>query len=417
MLDLKFIRENAELVKKSMQRRGTEDRAVDQVLTLDEKRRELLGSVEELKRLRNQVSQQVASLKRQGNSAEAEIASMQSVNERIRNLDEQLSLVQNDMEELLLTIPNVPHETIPDGCTEADNQLVKTWGEPNSQPRAKAHWDFEELDFESAGKITGSRFCFYRGMAAKLERALINLMLDTHGQGGYEEVIPPFMVNADSMRGTGQLPKFAEDSFSVNYKDYYLIPTAEVPLTNYYRDCTLKEVELPIKFVAYSPCFRSEAGAHGRDTRGLIRNHQFNKVELVKFSHPGQSYQELEKMLGDAERILQLLELPYRVVTLCAGDLGFSAAKTYDIEVWLPSQNCYREISSVSNFEDFQARRANIRYRPEAGGKSRYVHTLNGSGLAVGRALAAVLENHQKDDGSVILPAALARYMGAEKNF
>ena len=416
MLDIKVIRTNPEEVIRKLKRRGGEYR-ISEVLELDEKRRELLASVEELKAKRNKVSEDIAKIKKAKGNADDLIAEMKTVSDKIKEGDDQIREIENKITEALLTIPNTPHDSIPDGESDADNKEVRRWGEPTKFPyEPKAHWDIGEslgiLDFATAGKVTGTRFRFYRGLGARLERALINFMLDTHIANGYIEIIPPYMANSKSMQGTGQLPKFAEDMFKVSNTDYYLIPTAEVPVTNIHREEILEGVQFPIKYCAYSACFRAEAGSAGRDTRGLIRQHQFNKVELVKFAHPDNSYEELESLTNDAERILQLLGLPYRVVCLCAGDLGFSSAKTYDIEVWMPSYNRYVEISSCSNFEDYQARRADIKFKENPKDKARYVHTLNGSGLAVGRTVAAILENFQQEDGSVIIPEVLRPYMG-----
>ncbi|SET04131.1 serine--tRNA ligase [Anaerobranca gottschalkii] len=420
MLDLKVIRQNPEIVKKALTNRGEDPQVIDKILELDNQRRENLTKVEMLKKLRNETSQEISKLKKEKIDCEDKILKMREVGEEIKELDDLVREIDEKMMNVLLRIPNIPHESVPVGGSEEDNVEVKRFGEPpkfNFQP--KAHWDIgadlDIIDFERAGKVTGSRFTFLKGLGAKLERALINFMIDTHIQNGYTEILPPFMVNEESLKGTGQLPKFEEDAFKVTNNGYYLIPTAEVPVTNYHKDEIIDGDKLPILYTAYSPCFRAEAGAHGRDTRGLIRQHQFNKVELVKFSHPEKSYEELEKLLLDAERILQALGLHYRVVTLCTGDLGFSAAKTYDIEVWLPSFNTFREISSCSNFEDFQARRANIKFRPQPKEKAQYLHTLNGSGLAVGRTLAAILENYQQEDGSVLIPKVLQPYMGIEK--
>jgi len=416
MLDIKVIRANPEEVMRKLKRRGGEYR-ISEVLELDEKRRELLASVEELKAKRNKVSEDIAKIKKAKGNADDLIAEMKTVSDKIKEGDDQIREIENKITEVLLTIPNTPHDSVPDGESDADNKEIRRWGEPTKFPyEPKAHWDIGEslgiLDFATAGKVTGTRFTFYRGLGARLERALINFMLDTHIANGYTEIIPPYMANSKSMQGTGQLPKFAEDMFKVDKTDYYLIPTAEVPVTNIHREEILEGVQFPIKYCAYSACFRAEAGSAGRDTRGLIRQHQFNKVELVKFAHPDNSYEELESLTNDAERILQLLGLPYRVVCLCAGDLGFSSAKTYDIEVWMPSYNRYVEISSCSNFEDYQARRADIKFRENPKDKARYVHTLNGSGLAVGRTVAAILENFQQEDGSVIIPEVLRPYMG-----
>lgn len=417
MLDLKFVRENPELVRAGLEKRGMSAN-LDEFLRLERRRREILTKVEELKRQRNLASEEVARRKQRGEDAQEIIASVRSLGEDIKRLDTELSQVEEAIHTALLSIPNLPHASVPVGKGEEDNQVVRTWGEvPVFSFSPLPHWEIGEkldiLDFERASRVAGSRFCFSKGLGATLERALINFMLDLHVyRHGYTEVFPPFIVHKRSMIGTGQLPKFAEDMFKIEGTDYYLIPTAEVPVTNLYREEILDEASLPIYHVAYSACFRAEAGAAGRDTRGLIRQHQFNKVELVKFCTPETSYEELEKLTRDAEEVLQLLGLPYRVVVLCTGDLGFSAAKTYDLEVWLPSAQGYREISSCSNFEDYQARRAGIRYRPAGGGKPRYVHTLNGSGLAVGRTVAAILENYQQEDGSVIIPEVLRPYMG-----
>ncbi|HFB83836.1 MAG TPA: serine--tRNA ligase [Thermodesulfatator sp.] len=418
MLDLRFIRENSDLVKNRLALRGGEY-PIDRILELDRRRREILKELEALRAKRNELSQAVGQAKRQGREAPELVAQVKEMAGRMKTLEEELARVEKELRDSLLSIPNLPHDSVPPGNDEEDNQVVKRWGDiqpPDFQP--KPHWEIGEalgiLDFERAAKITGSRFVVYRGAGARLERALINFMLDLHiTRHGYREVLPPFIVNADSMRGTGQLPKFAEDLFKLEGWDYYLVPTAEVPVTNLHRDEILPEEALPLYYTAYTPCFRAEAGSHGRDVRGIVRQHQFNKVELVKFAHPDHSYEELESLLLDAEEVLQLLGLPYRVVILCTGDLGFAASKTYDIEVWLPGQNRFCEISSCSNFEDFQARRANIRFRPSnKKSKPQYVHTLNGSGLAVGRTVVAILENYQQADGSVIVPEALRPYMG-----
>ncbi|NLL19809.1 MAG: serine--tRNA ligase [Clostridia bacterium] len=416
MLDVKFVRENPELVEAGLKKRGME-MGLDNFLALEKKRRQTLGEVEQLKSRRNKVSETIAQKKKAGEEAQDLIEEMRAVSQQIKELDEQLKAMEEDIQASLLNIPNIPHDSVPEGLSDEDNQEVRRWGEPRQFDfTPKAHWEIAEdldiLDFERAGKVTGTRFTFYKGLGARLERALINFMLDLHtGEHHYVELFPPFLVNSSSMTGTGQLPKFAEDMFKVENHDLYLIPTAEVPVTNIYANEILDGAQLPIYHCAYSACFRAEAGAHGRDTRGLIRQHQFNKVELVKFAHPDHSYEELEKLTNNAERVLQLLGLPYRVVNLCAGDLGFSSAKTYDLEVWLPAFNNYREISSCSNFGDFQARRANIRFR-EGKSKPRYVHTLNGSGVAVGRTVAAILENYQEADGSVRIPEVLQPYMG-----
>ncbi|HHV71707.1 MAG TPA: serine--tRNA ligase [Clostridia bacterium] len=416
MLDLKLIRTNPELVKEALAKRHY-DLSLDKVIILDAERREILGKVEQLKNKRNVVSEEIARRKKNKEDAEQLILEMRELGQEIKQLDEQVKEKEEELKRMLMLIPNIPHESVPVGKDENDNVEVKRWGQPRQFTfEPKPHWELGEeldiLDFERAAKIAGARFTVYKGLGAKLERALINFMLDLHtNEHKYQEIFPPFLVNRESMTGTGQLPKFEEDLFRCRDDGYYLIPTAEVPVTNLHRDEIIEEKDLPIYYTAYTACFRAEAGAHGRDTRGLIRQHQFNKVELVKFTKPEESYQELESLLRDAEEVLQRLGLPYRVVVLSSGDLGFSSAKTYDIEVWLPSFNRYREISSCSNFEDFQARRANIRYRPK-NGKVEYVHTLNGSGLAVGRTVAAILENFQEEDGSVVIPEALRPYMG-----
>ncbi|MGE5545187.1 MAG: serine--tRNA ligase, partial [Bacillota bacterium] len=394
---------------------------LDAFLALEEQRRQKLVQVEQLKNRRNTVSEEIGRMKKEGRDAGDMVLEMRQVSQKIKEMDDELKQIEDRLSYTLLTIPNIPHESVPVGASEEDNLEVRKWGEPGKFDFApQAHWDIGEnlgiLDFERAAKVTGARFTFYKGLGARLERAVINFMLDLHtAEHGYTEIFPPFMVNRDSMTGTGQLPKFEEEAFRVDNVDYFLIPTAEVPVTNLYRGEILEGEKLPIYHVAYSACFRAEAGAHGRDTRGLIRQHQFNKVELVKFTTPESSYDELEKLTANAEKVLQKLELPYRVVCLCTGDLGFSSAKTYDIEVWLPSYGVYREISSCSNFEDYQARRANIRFRRGPKAKPEFVHTLNGSGLAVGRTVAAILENYQQEDGSVLIPKVLQPYMGVEK--
>ncbi|CRK85329.1 serine--tRNA ligase [Neobacillus massiliamazoniensis] len=418
MLDLKYLRANFAEVKEKLQHRGEDLTDLGKFEELDVKRRELIVESEQLKSRRNEVSQQVAVLKREKQDADHLIQEMREVGDRIKVLDDELRGVEETLELLLLSIPNIPHESVPVGESEDDNVEIRKWGQVREFAfEAKPHWDLADhlgiLDFERAGKVTGSRFVFYKGLGARLERALISFMLDLHvDEHGYTEVLPPYMVNRASMTGTGQLPKFEEDAFLIESEDYFLIPTAEVPVTNLYRDEILTGEELPIRYAAYSACFRSEAGSAGRDTRGLIRQHQFNKVELVKFVKPEDSYEELEKLTNDAERVLQLLELPYRVLSMCTGDLGFTAAKKYDIEVWIPSYGMYREISSCSNFEAFQARRANIRFRRDLKAKPEHVHTLNGSGLAIGRTVAAILENYQQADGSVVIPTVLRPYMG-----
>ncbi len=420
MLDIKRIRKNPEELVAAMKARRGKGADVSEVLALDEKRRELIQKVEVLKAKRNEDSAKVPQLKKQGEDVSALLAEMKQVADEIKELDGELNEIDSKFDELLLKIPNIPHESVPDGADDKDNQELRRWGSPTEfgfEP--KAHWDIGEelgiLDFAAAGKITGARFTVYRGLGARLERAIISYFLDIHTENGYTEILPPYMVNRASMTGTGQLPKFEEDAFKVAGTDYFLIPTAEVPVTNLHRGDILEGSELPIKYCAYSACFRSEAGSAGRDTRGLIRQHQFNKVELVKFVKPEDSYQELEKLTADAERVLQGLGLPYRVVCLSTGDLGFSSAKTYDIEVWMPSYNRYVEISSCSNFEDFQARRAQIRFRRDAKSKPELVHTLNGSGVAIGRTVAAILENYQQQDGSVRIPEALIPYMRCDE--
>lgn len=415
MLDLKFVRSHPEIVKEALQKRGA-GIGLEGFLEADNNWRKVLASAENLKGKRNIVSMEIGRLKKLGQEAPELVSEMKKVSDEIKELDEKTRRFEKEIRDNLLSIPNIPHESVPQGSSSDDNIVVRTWGTPRTFDfPVQAHWEIGEhhemLDFERGGKVSGARFVFYRGTGALLERSLFNFFLDIHTRDhGYTEVFPPFLVNSGSMFGTGQLPKFAEDMFKVEGTDYYLIPTAEVPVTNLYRDEILDTEKLPLKHCAYSACFRAEAGAAGRDTRGLIRQHQFNKVELVKFCRPEESYEELEKLTLDAERILQLLELPYRVVSLCAGDLGFSSAKTYDLEVWLPSYGEYKEISSCSNFVDFQARRANIRFR-QGKGKPQFVHTLNGSGLAVGRTVAAVLENYQQEDGAVKVPEVLVSYM------
>ncbi|MFB3169718.1 seryl-tRNA synthetase [Bacillus niacini] len=418
MLDIKLLRANFAEVKEKLQHRGEDLTDLGKFEDLDQRRRDLIVEAEQLKSKRNEVSQQVAALKREKANADHLIVEMREVGDRIKVLDEELRSVEETLDLLLMSIPNIPHESVPIGESEDDNVEIRKWGQVRDfEFEAKPHWDVADhlgiLDFERAGKVTGSRFVFYKGLGARLERALMNFMLDLHvDEHGYKEILPPYMVNRASMTGTGQLPKFEEDAFLIESEDYFLIPTAEVPVTNLHRDEILSGDELPIRFAAYSACFRSEAGSAGRDTRGLIRQHQFNKVELVKFVKPEDSYEELEKLTSDAERVLQLLELPYRVLSMCTGDLGFTAAKKYDIEVWIPSYGTYREISSCSNFEAFQARRANIRFRRDPKAKPEHVHTLNGSGLAIGRTVAAILENYQQADGSVVIPNVLRPYMG-----
>ncbi|HHU61409.1 MAG: serine--tRNA ligase [Bacillota bacterium] len=417
MLDLRMIRQNPDKVREALRKTG-EDASLDVLLSLDEKRRSMLTEVEKLKAQRNEVSDQVADLRRNKQDAQPLIDEMKVVSQKIKDFDDELRDLDAEIMDILLRIPNMPHESVHEGTSEEDNKEIRRWGEQTEfsfQPLP--HWELgtnlDILDFERASKVTGSRFNFLKGAGARLERALINFMLDLHSdEHGYTEVFPPFMVNKASATGTGQLPKFAEDMFKLEGLDYFLIPTAEVPVTNLYRDEILSMDDLPIYHVAYSACFRSEAGSHGRDTRGLVRTHQFNKVELVKFVAPENSYDELEKLTNDAEKVLQKLGLPYRVSQMCTADLGFTAAKKYDPEVWMPSYGRYVEISSCSNFEDFQARRANIRFRREKGSRPEFVHTLNGSGIAIGRCLAAILENYQQEDGSVIVPEVLRPYMG-----
>lgn len=417
MLDIKRIRSNPEEVKKALKKRHG-DFPIDKVLELDEKRRKILKEVEEMKAKQNQVSKEIPRLKKEGKDADHIFAEMRSLSEKIKDLDGEVKAIDEELKNTLLQIPNTPHESVVEGKDDSENVEIRRVGQPRKFDfEPKAHWDIGTdlgiLDFERATKITGSRFSLFKGLGARLERAIIQFMLDLHTEEhNYLEIFPPFMVNRDSMIGTGQLPKFEEDMFHLPSKDYFLVPTAEVPLTNLLRDEIIDEKDLPIYYTAYTPCFRQEAGAAGRDTRGLIRNHQFDKVELVKLSRPEDSYEELETLTQNAEEVLKRLGLPYRVVMLCSGDLGFSSAKTYDIEVWMPSYNRYVEISSCSNFEDFQARRANLRYRREDNGKVEFLHTLNGSGLAVGRTFAAILENYQQEDGSVIVPEVLRPYMG-----
>jgi seryl-tRNA synthetase len=419
MLDSRFVRENPDKVAAALKNRGL-DLSLDGFLALEKQRRELLVEVEALKSKRNTVSQEISRLKKSGAPAEDMIAEMRAVGDRIALLDNKVKETESGLEAILMNIPNVPHESVPVGADETANPEMRRWGTPRAFDfEPQAHWDIGErlgiLDFERGRKVTGTRFLFYRGLGSRLERSLISFMLDLHTrEHGYTEFFPPFMVNGDSMIGTGQLPKFAADMFKLEGMDYYLIPTAEVPVTNFHRQEILDAKDLPLRYTAYSACFRAEAGAAGRDTRGLIRQHQFNKVELVKFSLPEDSYAELEALTANAEKVLQLLGLPYRVVLLCTGDMGFSSAKTYDLEVWLPSFNRYREISSCSNFEDFQARRADIKFRRDAKSKPEFVHTLNGSGVAIGRTVAAILENYQQADGSVVVPEALRPYMGVD---
>ncbi|CAM3539775.1 Serine--tRNA ligase [Listeria welshimeri] len=418
MLDVKLLRNNFEEVKQKLQNRGEDLGEFEKFGELDKRRRTLIVETEALKSQRNEVSQEIAKLKREKQDADAKIEEMRVVGDRIKTLDIELREIDEKLDMILMSIPNIPHESTPVGESEDDNVEIRKWGEVRTFDfEPKAHWDLgtdlDILDFENAAKVTGSRFVFYKKLGARLERALINFMMDLHSnEHGYEEMLPPYMVNRASMTGTGQLPKFEEDAFLIEAEDYFLIPTAEVPVTNYHREDILKAEDLPRKYTAFSACFRSEAGSAGRDTRGLIRQHQFNKVELVQFVKPEDSYEALEKLTSNAEEVLRRLELPYRVLSMCTADLGFTAAKKYDLEVWIPSYDSYREISSCSNFESFQARRANIRFRREPGSKPEYVHTLNGSGLALGRTVAAILENYQDADGSVRIPKVLQGYMG-----
>lgn len=420
MLDIRRIREDYDAVKAGLERRGQGDYDLAKVRELDEKRRELLAQVEAKKNRQNLASKEIPKLKKEGKDTAELMADLKTLSDEIKELDEEVSKTEDGLKELLLNIPNVPNPQVPVGETDQDNEEIRKWGEPAKVDfEQKAHWDvgvdLDILDFERATKITGTRFTLYKDLGARLERSIINFMLNLHTEKhGYTEVLPPFMVNRAAMTGTGQLPKFEDDMFHLPSKDFFLVPTAEVPVTNLFIDEILDQENLPIYYTAYTPCFRKEAGSAGRDTRGLIRQHQFNKVELVKFAKPEDSYEELESLTAAAEEVLKLLKLPYRVVRLCTGDLGFSSAMTYDIEVWMPSYNRYVEISSCSNFEDFQARRANIRFRREKGSRPEFVHTLNGSGLAVGRTTAAILENYQQADGSVLVPEVLRPYMGTD---
>ena len=417
MLDLKYVCENIDYVTEKLSHRSGKS-PIGEVAPLAEKRVELIKKVETLKATKNAVSKEIAEIKKNKGNADSKIAEMKELGEDIKKYDDELNEIVSKLNELMLAIPNIPDDSVPYGSDSDENVEVRRFGEPTKFDfEPKAHWDLgldlNLFDWERAGKITGARFTVYKNWGAKLERAIMNFMLDTHAQSGYTEVFPPFMVNRDSMIGTGQLPKFEEDMYAVKGTDYYLVPTAEVPVTNLHRGEILDEKELPIKYCAYTACFRGEAGSAGRDTRGLIRQHQFNKVELVKFANPDNSFEELEELTNCAEKILQLLNLPYRVVTLCTGDLGFGSSKTYDIEVWMPSYNRYVEISSCSNYIDFQARRANIKFR-DADKKTRFVHTLNGSGLAIGRTTAAIIENFQNEDGSVTVPEVLRKYIGTD---
>lgn len=421
MLDIKRLRQDFEGIKEKLTDRGEDLSALDRFPELEEKRRDLINEVEVKKAKRNEATKQIAELKRNKQDAEGPILETRRLGDEIKLLDEELREVEAELNLILLSIPNIPHESTPIGDTEDDNVTIREIGtKPDFDFEPKQHWDVMEdlqiVDVERAGKVTGSRFVFYKGLGARLERALINFMMDLHSdEHGYAEVLPPYMVNRDSMIGTGQLPKFEEDAFKVADTNYFLVPTAEVPVTNMHREEIIPETQLPIAYTAYSANFRSEAGSAGRDTRGLIRQHQFNKVELVRFVKPEESYEQLELLTGHAEEVLKRLELPYQVLSMCTADLGFTAAKKYDIEVWMPAQGMYREISSCSNFEDFQARRAGIRFRRDANAKPEFVHTLNGSGLAVGRTVAAILENYQQADGSVVIPEVLRPYMGGKE--
>lgn len=421
MLDIRVIRENPEKVKAAMKSRNKDmDAQVDRVLEIDAVRRELMGKADALKAEQNAASKEIPRIKKEGGDISEIMSRMNEIKESVKKLDAELADLDAAQKSLMYEFPNIPNESVPIGKDDSENVEVRRWGEPTKFDfEPKAHWDIGAdlgiLDPETAAKVTGTRFHFYKDLGARLERAIMNFFLNTHTANGYTEVFPPYMVNRASMTGTGQLPKFEEDAFKITNDDYFLIPTAEVPVTNMHRDEILDGTKLPIKYCAYSACFRAEAGSAGRDTRGLIRQHQFNKVELVKFANPENSYEELEKLTNDAERVLQLLGLPYRVVTLSTGDLGFSSAKTYDIEVWMPSYGRYVEISSCSNFEDFQARRASIRFKNSPKDKAQLVHTLNGSGVAIGRTTAAILENYQNADGSVTVPEVLRPYMGVDK--
>ena len=422
MLDLKRIRENTEEIKRLMENRGEGINLgdFDEIVSLDEKRRETLVAVESAKAKRNQVSSEIPKKKKAGEDVTSIMAEMKSLGETIKEYDHMVKELDEKIEYIIMRLPNIPHDSVPNGDTDEDNVEVKVWGDIKDFTfEPKAHWDLgtdlDILDFERGGKVTGSRFTFLKGYGSRLERAIINYFLDTHTDHGYSEIMPPFMVSRLSMTGTGQLPKFEEDAFKLTEDDYFMIPTAEVPVTNMYRNETFQGAELPLRHVAYSACFRAEAGSAGRDTRGLIRQHQINKVELVKFTRPEESYHELDLLVQDAERILQGLELPYRIVRICKGDLGFTAALKYDLEVWMPSYGRYVEISSCSNFEDFQARRINIKYKETPNDKPKFVHTINGSGVAIGRAMAAILENFQNEDGTVTIPEVLRPYMKNEK--
>lgn len=419
MLDPRYVRENVDIVKGALKKRGY-DFPLTEFLAIDEKRVAVLRETEELRNKRNVVSEEIGKLKRQKADASVQLGEMKGVSDKIKALDDQLKGLEEETRSLMLTIPNIPHESVAEGKDETENVEIRKWGEPRAFDfEPLNHWDIAEplgiIDFDRASKISGARFALMLGHGARLERSLMNFMLDLNTSKGYREVFPPILVNRESMTGTGQLPKFAAELFRVEDPEFYLIPTAEVPVTNIHRDEILREDQLPLFYTAYTPCFRREAGSYGKDTRGLIRQHQFNKVEMVKFVRPEDSFDELEKLTADAEDILQRLGLPYRVISLCSGDLGFSSAKTYDLEVWLPGQQKYREISSCSNFVDFQARRANIRFKREGRKGTEFLHTLNGSGLAIGRTLVAVLENYQQKDGSVVIPEALQPYMGTDR--
>lgn len=421
MLDIRRIRENPDEIKDALEKRNIEngDQLVDQLLDLDEKRREIIGKVEAKKAHQNKVSRQIPILKKEGKDATEVLEEMRNISDEIKELDSKLNDLEKEQDRIIHEIPNVPHASVPVGLTDEDNEVVRVVGEPKEFPyEPEPHWELGEklniLDPEMGAKVTGSRFHFYKGLGARLERSVINFFLDQHTSNGYTEILPPFIANKASMTGTGQLPKFEEDMFKLEGLDYYLIPTAEVPVTNMLREDIMDGNKLTLSFTAYSPCFRKEGGSAGRDTRGLIRQHQFQKVELVKYTKPENSFDELEKLTSDAEKMLQLLEIPYRVVNLCTGDLGFSSAKTYDIEVWMPSYNRYVEISSCSNFEDFQARRAGIRYKMDPKDRAQFIHTLNGSGLAVGRTVAAIMENYQNEDGTISVPKVLQPYMGTD---
>lgn len=420
MLDIKFIKNNAELVKQAMKNRQKPmDDVIDEIISLDEKRLKLISEVEAMRAEQNAFNKKIPAMKKSGEDTTEIMAKMKEISNAAAEKSKQLTKIEKKQRELVLGVPNVPNESVPYGKDDSENPEVRRHGEPRKFDfEAKPHWEIGKnldiLDPERAAKVTGTRFHFYKGLGARLERAVINFFLNTHTQNGYTEILPPFVANSDSLYGTGQFPKFKEDEFKLENMEYYLIPTAEVPVTNFHRDEILDGTKLPIKYCAYSACFRSEAGSAGRDTRGLIRQHQFNKVELVKFVKPEDSYDELEKLTNDAEKILQLLKLPYRVVCLCTGDITFGSAKTYDIEVWMPSYGRYVEISSCSNFEDYQARRMQVRYKDSPKDKAKLVHTLNGSGLAVGRTVAAILENYQNEDGSVSVPDVLKEFMGTD---